>query len=183
MAPRRSVQLNVGRLAHDEEVDDTDNRLAYERCRDQPLHLPLVAFKPGSANVARLRQRRPAGPEDWIWPLALIDAAGMRRWRRWAAGSVTGRALELGAGTGRNSRYLPGEAELVAVEPDAKALRYRSGRGRDVGSAVVAPGEALPLPDGWFYSALSTLVLRSVEDPEAAADLRRVLRSGTGSTM
>jgi ubiquinone/menaquinone biosynthesis C-methylase UbiE len=59
------------------------------------------------------------------------------------------------------------------------ALRYRRAEGRARGAAVAARGEALPFRDGTFDSALSTLVLCSVDDqPKVAAELRRVLKPG-----
>jgi ubiquinone/menaquinone biosynthesis C-methylase UbiE len=111
--------------------------------------------------------------------MGAIDLWGMRRWRRQAARGLRGRALELGAGTGRNSEHIPSGTSLIAVEPDIEALRYRRAEGRARGSAVVARGEALPFRDQAFDSALSTLVLCSVEEqPKVAAELRRVLKPG-----
>jgi rhodanese-related sulfurtransferase/ubiquinone/menaquinone biosynthesis C-methylase UbiE len=109
--------------------------------------------------------------------MGAIDVAGMKRWRREAGRGLRGCALELGAGTGRNSRFVPKGVTLIAVEPDLEALRYRQAEGRDLGHAVVARGEQLPFREGTFDSALSTLVLCSVEDqPKVADELRRVLK-------
>jgi rhodanese-related sulfurtransferase/ubiquinone/menaquinone biosynthesis C-methylase UbiE len=120
-----------------------------------------------------------SNPQGFDRMLAAIDVSGMRRWRRRAAGHLRGRALELGAGTGRNSEHIPPGVRLVAVEPDIEALRYRLAEGRARGVAVVAVGEALPFRDAAFDSGLSTLVLCSVEDqPKVAAELRRVLKPG-----
>jgi ubiquinone/menaquinone biosynthesis C-methylase UbiE/rhodanese-related sulfurtransferase len=118
-------------------------------------------------------------PKGFDRMMGAIDIGGMRRWRREAAAALRGRALELGAGTGRNSAHVPPGVRLVAVEPDIEALRYRQAEGRDRGVAIVARGEELPFRDGSFDSGLSTLVLCSVEDqPRVAAELRRVLRPG-----
>ncbi len=118
-------------------------------------------------------------PRGFDRMMGAIDAGGMRRWRRQAARGLRGRALELGAGTGRNSAYVPSGTALVAVEPDLEALRFRRAEGRGRGQAVVARGEALPFRDGSFDSALSTLVLCSVEDqPRVASELRRVMKPG-----
>ena len=111
--------------------------------------------------------------------MGAIDVGGIRRWRREAARGLRGHFLELGAGTGRNSAYMPSGTSLVAVEPDIEALRYRRAEGRARGVAVVARGEALPFRDGVFDSALSTLVLCSVDDQQrVAAELRRVVKPG-----
>lgn len=118
-------------------------------------------------------------PRGFDRTMGAIDAAGMRRWRREAARGLHGRALELGAGTGRNSQHIPSGTGLVAVDPDIEALQYRRSEGRGRGAAVVARGEALPFRDGAFDSALATLVLCSVADqPSVAAELRRVLKPG-----
>jgi rhodanese-related sulfurtransferase/ubiquinone/menaquinone biosynthesis C-methylase UbiE len=120
-----------------------------------------------------------SNPRGFDRTMGVLDAGGIRGWRRRAAGGLGGRALELGAGTGRNSAYVPSGAALVAVEPDIEALRFRRAEGRGRGQAVVARGEALPFRDGSFDSALSTLVLCSVEDqPRVATELRRVMRTG-----
>jgi ubiquinone/menaquinone biosynthesis C-methylase UbiE len=111
--------------------------------------------------------------------LGTMDLLGMRRWRRASAAGLRGLALEVGAGTGRNSGHIPKGVRLVAVEPDEDSLRYRQQRHRALGSAVVARAEALPFRDGVFDSALMTLVMCSVDDQRAAAgELHRVLRSG-----
>jgi ubiquinone/menaquinone biosynthesis C-methylase UbiE len=120
-----------------------------------------------------------ADPRGFDRMMGAIDLAGMRRWRREAARGLHGRVLELGAGTGRNSEYIPSGTSLVAVEPDLEALEYRRAEGRARGVAVVARGEELPFRDGMFDAALSTLVLCSVEDQtKVAAELRRVLKPG-----
>jgi ubiquinone/menaquinone biosynthesis C-methylase UbiE len=125
------------------------------------------------------RDARRSDPRGFDRTMRAIDAAGMRRWRREAARGLRGRALELGAGTGRNSEHIPSGTSLVAVDPDIEALQYRRAEGRGRGAAVVARGEALPFREGAFDSALSTLVLCSVADqPAVAAELRRVLKPG-----
>ncbi len=124
-------------------------------------------------------QGETADPRGFDRVMGAIDVSGIRRWRREAARGLHGVALELGAGTGRNSRHIPSGVSLVAVEPDLEALRYREAEGRDRGVAVVARGEELPFKEGTFDSALSTLVLCSVEDqPKVAGELRRVLKPG-----
>jgi rhodanese-related sulfurtransferase/ubiquinone/menaquinone biosynthesis C-methylase UbiE len=150
----------------------------------------LVAARSGNPDVVALR----GGTQGWkraALPLehggvggfdramGALDMAGMKGWRRQVGRQLRGRAIELGAGTGRNSRFVPRGVRLVAVEPDLEALRYRQAEGRDPGHAVVARGEQLPFRDGAFDSALSTLVLCSVDDPGQVADeLRRVLEPG-----
>jgi SAM-dependent methyltransferase len=101
--------------------------------------------------------------------------------RRELLAEATGRVIEIGAGTGLNfGHYPPAVSEVVAIEPDPHMLR----RAREALSGAPVPvevrrvrAESLPFADGEFDTAVSTLVLCSVRDPEAAlGELRRVLR-------
>jgi ubiquinone/menaquinone biosynthesis C-methylase UbiE len=115
--------------------------------------------------------------------LTLGEHRGMRATRRGLLAGARGRVLEIGAGTGLNLSHYP-EAidELVLGEPSApmadrlEARRARLGRRAHI---VAAPAEALPFGDGSFDTVVSTLVLCTVHDPDAAlAEVRRVLRPG-----
>jgi ubiquinone/menaquinone biosynthesis C-methylase UbiE len=110
------------------------------------------------------------------WFLALGERRGMAAHRRALLADVSGRVLEVGAGTGLNLPFYDPDAEVVLTEPDA-AMRARAERR---GATVVdARAEALPFDDGAFDAVVCTLVLCTVEDPGAAvAELRRVLRPG-----
>lgn len=95
---------------------------------------------------------------------------------------MRGTVLEIGAGEGANFGFLDESVEWIGLEPsadDTDALRARAaqfGRRRD---PLVAPAEAIPLPDASVDGVLSTLVFCSVADPAAAlAEVRRVLRPG-----
>ena len=98
-------------------------------------------------------------------------------------GSLRGRVLECGAGTGRELEFLGSDVrQFVAVEPNSfnlAGLRAEAARlGRAV-QPVVAAAEALPFADAVFDGAISSLVLCTVHDPAAAvAELRRTLRPG-----
>ena len=116
----------------------------------------------------------------WLYDglMAVMERTGLGRWRAWLVGGVTGRALEVGCGTGRNlPRYAPG-VELVAVEPSAEALAVA--RRRAPGALLVrASAEALPFREGAFDTVVSSLVFCSVTRvPEGLAEVRRVLASG-----
>lgn len=113
------------------------------------------------------------------------EDAGLREMRHELLARARGRVLELGAGTGLNLEHYPeGIESLTMVEPDphmTKQLRdklARSGRSSEV-SVVEAPGEALPFADDSFDSAVVTLVLCTVPDPETTlAEIKRVLAPG-----
>ncbi|HEX4211693.1 MAG TPA: class I SAM-dependent methyltransferase [Candidatus Dormibacteraeota bacterium] len=108
---------------------------------------------------------------------------GLADHRRAMLEGLTGRALEIGSGTGLNfDKYPDGVDEVIAVEPEPY-LRSRSaeaaGRTSTTIRIVAAVGEALPFPDSTFDAAVVCGVLCSVPHVETTlAELRRVLRPG-----
>jgi ubiquinone/menaquinone biosynthesis C-methylase UbiE len=115
---------------------------------------------------------------------AVLAAAGERtslgRLRRKALAPASGRLLILGAGQGHDLAHVPRTVtRIVAVEPDAFMRRRGAAR---LGSSLIpagyvaAAGEALPFRDDSFDTVLCTLVLCSVDRPDAvAAEIRRVM--------
>jgi ubiquinone/menaquinone biosynthesis C-methylase UbiE len=111
------------------------------------------------------------------------DARGGGEHRRELLAGLSGRVLELGAGSGLNFPYYAAAVtEVVAIEPE-NYLRERAGRA--VGSAqapitlVDAVADQLPFPDESFDAAVASLVLCSVPDQATAlAELHRVVRAG-----
>lgn len=114
----------------------------------------------------------------WLYDvgMALLERAGLRRWRAWLVDGGAGRVLDVGCGTGRNLALFDGRASVVAVDPCTAALARA--RRRAPGAALVcARAEALPFRDGVFDAVTSGLVFCSVADPHAGLrELRRVLR-------
>jgi SAM-dependent methyltransferase len=110
--------------------------------------------------------------------------------RRGAAGhrqrlleGLAGRAVEVGAGDGRNFRhYPPAVTEVVAIEPEPtlRALAIEAAREAAVPVTVLGGvAEDLPFADGELDAAVVSLVLCSVPDQgRALSELRRVLRPG-----
>jgi SAM-dependent methyltransferase len=110
--------------------------------------------------------------------------------RRGAAGhrqrlleGLAGRAVEVGAGDGRNFRhYPPAVTEVVAIEPEPtlRALAIEAAREAPVPVTVLGGvAEDLPFADGELDAAVVSLVLCSVPDQgRALSELRRVLRPG-----
>jgi SAM-dependent methyltransferase len=103
--------------------------------------------------------------------------------RRELLAGLSGRVVELGAGTGANFPHYPaGVTEVVAVEPEPFMRRKAAVAGtRAPVPVTVVDGTAdrLPLADGSCDAGVACLVLCSVPDQRSAlAELRRVLRPG-----
>jgi SAM-dependent methyltransferase len=136
-------------------------------------------------------QRMPSGTSAWARAFALLydpftwvgERAGLRAHRRQLLSRARGCTLEIGSGTGLNLPHYPDDLDdLVLAEPDA-AMRARLERRLsrcDRGARLVdAPAERLPFPDGSVDTVVSTLVLCTVDAPDAALrEIARVLRPG-----
>ncbi len=112
----------------------------------------------------------------------MAEESGIAGHRDELLAGLSGRVVELGAGTGLNfARYPSSVTEVVAVEPEPylRARAVAAARRAPVPVRVVeAAAEALPFEDGEFDMAVVSLVLCSVSDQAAALEeLRRVLRS------
>jgi ubiquinone/menaquinone biosynthesis C-methylase UbiE len=111
------------------------------------------------------------------------ERACLSVWRRELLAGLEGRVVEIGAGTGANLEHYPDSvAELVLSEPDPH-MRRRLERAALTAAraAEILPAHALalPLPDQDADAVVSTFVLCSVDDPEAALrEVWRVLRPG-----
>jgi ubiquinone/menaquinone biosynthesis C-methylase UbiE len=103
--------------------------------------------------------------------------------RRELLAGLSGRVVEVGAGTGPNFRLYPDSVtEIVAVEPEdylrAKAEEAAARSDRKI-RLVDALADRLPFDDGAFDAAVAAQVLCSVPSQAAAlGELRRVLRPG-----
>jgi SAM-dependent methyltransferase len=120
-----------------------------------------------------------------VWPS--IAAAGERmgqgEFRREMLAGLTGRVLEIGAGSGTNFAHYPETvSEVIAVEPDARLRRLARQAALQAPVLVnVVPGSSddLPEPSGSFDAAVTSLVLCTVPSQgRALAGVRRAVRPG-----
>jgi ubiquinone/menaquinone biosynthesis C-methylase UbiE len=111
------------------------------------------------------------------------DRAGLAQRRRRLLASARGRIVEIGAGTGANLLHYPDAVdELIVTEPDPHMLKRlrRAISGANVPVRLEqAPASRLPLADRSVDAVVSTLVLCSVPEQDAALrEAFRVLRPG-----
>ena len=111
------------------------------------------------------------------------DRKGVAEHRRDLVAGLTGRVLELGAGTGLSFRHYPPEVErLLAVEPEPTMRANAAEAAREAAcdvEIVDGTADALPAAAGSLDAAVVSQVLCSVPDQaRALAELRRVLRPG-----
>lgn len=122
--------------------------------------------------------------------LAPTEEACFQRWRAEVLSGLSGHVIEIGAGTGANVPHYPDTVERVVFsEPDPVMRRHLEQKLADArthdhfapagAEVVIEHAHELPFDDDTFDAAVSTLVLCTVPDPEAAlAELRRVVKPG-----
>lgn len=113
----------------------------------------------------------------------VVEEHGMADLRREALADLRGDVVEVGAGNGLNFAHYPATVRrVVAVEPEPYLRERAAAEAADATVPVtIVPGraEALPLPDGSFDGAVTSIVLCSVDDQaQALAEVGRVLRPG-----
>jgi len=111
------------------------------------------------------------------------EEGGLRAMRGELLAEASGRTIDLGAGTGANLGLYPeAVTELVLAEPDPhmlRKLRAKLEESDSAATAIQASAEELPFEDSSFDTAVFTLVLCTVPNPDTAlAEAARVLRPG-----
>jgi ubiquinone/menaquinone biosynthesis C-methylase UbiE len=133
---------------------------------------------------------RPLAGASWYKraQAALIDRAGAIHSRlvdarkRALLAPLRGTVVEIGPGTGANLPYYDASVRWIGVEPNAFMHDYLEREATRLGRAVElreGRAESLPIPDASADAVVSTLVLCTVHDVDAALrEVRRVLRPG-----
>jgi ubiquinone/menaquinone biosynthesis C-methylase UbiE len=115
--------------------------------------------------------------------MSSTEKDGLTAHRAAVLSQATGDVIEIGGGTGANLRhYGDGVRSLTITEPEQPMAKRAQARIAELAPEALflrAPAEDLPFADDSFDTAVSTLVLCTVDDqPRALRELRRVLRPG-----
>ncbi|WP_114576477.1 class I SAM-dependent methyltransferase [Saliphagus sp. LR7] len=102
--------------------------------------------------------------------------------------NLSGRLLDLGAGTGSLFSHVAEQAargegiSLAAIEPDPHMRRRAAARASELGLEIDlrdARAESLPFPDDSFDAVVASVVFCTIGEPEAAVgEVARVLKPG-----
>lgn len=110
------------------------------------------------------------------------DVAAYRSRKAALLRDLHGDVLEIGAGRGANFGYFGNDVRWTGLEPNRRAHRYLRAAARSYGHnapVLDARAEHIPLPDASMSAVVSSVVLCSVSDQDAAlAEVVRVLRPG-----
>lgn len=128
-------------------------------------------------------QSRPIFARVLARAAVLEERRGGAEHRRRLLAGLSGRVIELGAGSGVSfAHYPPTVTELIAVEPEPhlRAMAHEAAREAPIAVRVVeGVAEALPAGDASMDAGVVNAVLCSVPDPAAALrELARVIRPG-----
>src|SRR3982074_1248811 len=117
----------------------------------------------------------------WMF-ISRHEPRSVQEWRRENLAGLTGRVLEVGAGTGTNFAYYPATVtEVVAVEPERRlAPQARKAAAKASVPVTVSTGTVEKfLSDGdgkAFDAVVCSLVLSSIDDPDSV--LRQLFSPG-----
>jgi protein-L-isoaspartate O-methyltransferase len=118
-----------------------------------------------------------------VWTvMSRREPEAIRRLRRENLAGLTGRVLEIGAGTGTNFEFYPaGVSEVVAVEPEARLAAQARTAADAAGVNIVVTSDTAEefTSTEPFDAVVCSLVLCSIDDPKAVLDqLYSALRPG-----
>jgi ubiquinone/menaquinone biosynthesis C-methylase UbiE len=119
------------------------------------------------------------------WLLHRLETAMHRLYgarKRHIYGTLPERLVEIGAGAGANLRYYAPNTRLIAIEPNVAIhprLRQKAARHAIQLEIQGSGAERIALADACVDAVVGTLVLCSVQDPQAVvSEVRRILQPG-----
>lgn len=117
------------------------------------------------------------------WIMARSDGDEIRAERCVAVSDATGKALEIGVGTGANFTHYPSTVTAVTTVEPSRGMNARARRARDQASVpvrlVAGDGQSLPFASKSFDTVLALFVLCTIPDPDKTlSEARRVLKPG-----
>lgn len=128
------------------------------------IHSAAQGFESGAAAYERGRPDYPAGVAGW-----LVDTLGLGPGRT---------AIDLGAGTGKFTRYLTATgAAVIAVEP-VDGMREKLVQALPDVRALGGTADAIPLPDACVDAVVCAQAFHWFASKSALAEVSRVLRPG-----
>ncbi|UXA16875.1 class I SAM-dependent methyltransferase [Mycobacterium sp. SMC-4] len=118
-----------------------------------------------------------------VWTaMSAREPESLRRLRRQNLAGLTGRVLEVGAGTGTNFEFYPDTVtEVVAVEPECRLAAHAKQAAAQAKVPITVTTDTVEQfsDAGGFDAVVCSLVLCSVDDPEqVVGSLRSMLRPG-----
>ncbi|SHL62535.1 class I SAM-dependent methyltransferase [Haladaptatus paucihalophilus] len=115
---------------------------------------------------------------------AVAERTVLRPHREYLVRNLTGRVLDLGAGTGAMFPYFSNSeaASLHAIEPDPHMRKQAESKASELDLEIDigdASAESLPYGDDQFDTVVASMVFCTITDVEAAlAEVHRVLKPG-----
>lgn len=170
-------EMNLQAYRLTERFDALEGLVGFEVEAHRGVH--LATSVPASQYHPRMGRFMAAIYDRFMEPME--ERCG-QAWRHGLLRPLTGRILEIGAGTGRNLEHYGETVSLVLAEPDPHMRKRLERRVAEVRPGTRVEGwsvEALDCPDAAFDVVVSTLVLCSVADVHRAlGEIRRVLVAG-----
>ena len=139
--------------------------------------------RPSAADPPRVKVRHPVFARLYAGQVEKAERLGIAERREALLSSLSGRVIEVGAGTGTNfSHYPETVTEVLALEPEPFLCRRaeEAAKSAPVPVRVIdATAENLPFEDGSYDAGVASFVMCSVANPTRALhELFRVVRPG-----
>lgn len=137
-----------------------------------------MAMKMDAAETIRVKRKYDKASYTYDIMELFQEKLFYSRWRRMASRYLHGKTLEVGVGTGKNVKYYPKNASVIAIDISEKMLRKAASRAGELDldvDFIVMDAQNLAFKEGVFDSTLATFVFCSVPDPiRGISELARV---------